>query len=418
LAACGGSIDWSLVVVISRVSFLQFRETVMDVFCIGGGGKICREAILDLVQFSGFQRITVADVNEDAAREVGRWLDDPRVDAVRADVNDLDAAVARMREYDIVMDGTPISLNDRTAECIVAAGVHGINLNGMSREWELDEAFRRIGKTFVPGFGMTPGITNLMAKHVADQLDAVDSVRCSHGSFRPIAFSEAIAETTRIEYDPDLPSRVVFEDGQLRQVPPFARPREIRLPEPYGTCVQYIIPHPEPVTLSRSLADKGVRLVEARGTWPPRTMRLIRALDEWGILRNERVRVGDCEVGVLDAVFAHCLQSPEGQETDLYGYALHVEVRGTKAGRPTQHVLTHTHPPSDGSVPDWSGLRAYTRCVGIPMGIGAGLIAAGKAKTTGAVPPELAFDPTEVFAELEKRQIFIHEEIMSPPPED
>jgi saccharopine dehydrogenase-like NADP-dependent oxidoreductase len=146
-------------------------------------------------------------------------------------------------------------------------------------------------------------------------------------------------------------------------------------------------------------------------------MRLLRALHEWGLLRNDRVHVGNCEVGVLDAIFAHCLQSPEGRETRLYGYALHVEVTGTRDGRTVQHVLTHTHPPSDGSVPEWAGLRAYTRCVGIPLSIGAQLIAAGRGQGTGAVAPEQAFDPRQVFQELEKRHIVIHHQIFSPPHE-
>jgi saccharopine dehydrogenase-like NADP-dependent oxidoreductase len=369
---------------------------------------------LDLVEFSEFQQITVADANPEAAREVAAWLDDSRVEAVTIDAHDEAATVELMRQYDIVMDGTPISLNDQTTGCIAKAGVHGINLNGMSHEWDLDDTFRKAGKTCVPGFGMTPGITNLMAMHAANRLDRVDTVRCSHGAFRPIAFSDAIAETTRIEYDPDLPSRVVFEDGQLKQVPPFARPRNIRLPAPYGTHPQYIIPHPEPVTLSRSLASKGVRLVEARGTWPPKNMQLIHALHQWGMLRNDTVVVNGCEIGVLDAVFAHCRQSREGRETELYGYALHVEVVGEKDGQAVQYVLTHTHPPSDSSVPGWSGLRAYTRCVGIPMSIGAQLIAAGQARAVGAVAPEMAFDPNVVFQELEKRDIHVHEKVNSP----
>lgn len=390
----------------------------MKILCLGGGGRICREAIWDLVQFSDFQQITVADVNSEAVAEVTTWLNDPRVDGVTVDARDESGIVKQMRHYDIVMDGTPISINDTTTAWIAEAGVHGINLNGMSHEWQLDEAFRAVGKTCVPGFGMTPGITNLLAQHAANRLDRVDTVRCSHGAFRPIAFSDAIAETTRIEYDPALPSRVVFEDGQLKQVPPFARPRTIRLPEPYGTHPQYIIPHPEPVTLSQSLASKGVRLVEARGTWPPKNMRLIRALHEWGMLRNDKVVIDGCEVGVLDAVFAHCRQSREGRETQLYGYALHVEVVGEKDGQLVQHVLTHTHPPSDHSVPDWAGLRAYTRCVGIPMSIGAQLIAQGHVPSPGVLAPEIAFDPEVVFHELEKRQIAIHQQINSPPREE
>jgi saccharopine dehydrogenase-like NADP-dependent oxidoreductase len=387
----------------------------VKVLCIGGSGRICREAVLDLVQFSDFVRITVADRDIRAMREVTRWLDDPRVDAATVDVNDRQATVDLMRGYSLVMDGLPISRNDQSARCMLEAGVPGINLNGMSREWDLDEGFREAGKVCVPGFGMTPGVTNLMAMFAADLLDSVDSVRCSHGAFRPIAFSQAIAETTRIEYAPDLPSRVVFEDGQLRRVPPFARPREIALPKPFGTHLQYIIPHPEPLTLSKSLAHKGVRLVEARGTWPPKNMRLLRTLHEWGMLRNDRVRVDGQKVGVLDAVFAHCLQSPEGQETELYGYALHVEVTGKKDGKAVQHILTHTHPSSDGSVEGWAGLRAYTRCVGIPLSIGAQLIAAGKARGSGAVAPELAFDASEVFAQLKRRQILVQHQVLPPP---
>jgi saccharopine dehydrogenase-like NADP-dependent oxidoreductase len=317
-----------------------------------------------------------------------------------------------MQNYDLVMDGMPISMNDAAAACMAKAGAHGINLNGMSSEWDLDEAFKACGKTLVPGMGMTPGITNLMAKHAADQLDQVDSVRCSHGAFRPIAFSEAIAETTRIEYDPNLTSRVVFEDGEFVQVPPFARPRMIELPEPYGTHEQYIIPHPEPLTLSKSLAEKSVRLVEARGTWPPRNMALLKALYAWGIMDNASVSLNGMEVGVLDAIFAHLRQSEIGTTTELNGYALHVEVEGRKDGEPMSLVLTHTHPVSDGSVADWAGLRAYTRCVGIPLGIGAQLIATGKTRQTGVVPPELAFDPTEVFEMLAARQIFVHQKRM------
>jgi hypothetical protein len=42
------------------------------------------------------------------------------------------------------------------------------------------------------------------------------------------------------------------------------------------------------------------------------------------------------------------------------------------------------------------------------MGIATALIAKGKVKRTGVVMPEFAFDPEEIFRELEKRQIFIH----------
>jgi len=383
----------------------------MKILCLGAAGKISRESAYDLVEYSDFEKITIADYNEDEGLEVVKWLDDPRVDFLKIDINDHQPAVASIKDYDLVMDGTTISLNDRSTACIAAAGVHGINLNGCGAEWEFDRQFSDNGKVCIPGMGMTPGITNLMTKHAADQLETVDTIRISHGAFRPVAFSPAIAETTRVEYDPDLPSRVVYENGKFIQVPPFARPREIELPPPFGTHTQYIIPHAETMTLPKSLVDKQIQLIEVRGTWPLKNMVLIRTLYDWGFMRNDKIEVDGTQVRILDAIAGYLLQSKEGQTTDLYGYALHVEVTGSREEKKYRHILTHTHPVSDGSVKGWGKLRAYTRCVGIPMSIGAQMIAHGQVLGSGVIAPELAFEPSAVFTELAERGIIIHKKI-------
>lgn len=382
----------------------------MKVLCLGGAGKICREAALDLVQFSTFDEITIGDHDEKAGREVVAWLNDPRVGFRRVDVRDRTAAVGIMEGYDIVMDGTTITLNGLSTACIAEAGCHGINLNGFGEEYSFDPIFKAKGRTHVPGFGMTPGTTDMMAKYAIDRLDAVDTVRISHGAFRPIAFSASITETTTYEYDPGLPGRVVYEDGEFIQVPPFARPLDVELPAPYGTHPQYIIPHAETKTVAAYLEEQGkrARLIEVRGTWPPKNMGLIRALYDWGILKNEKIRIAGAEIGIMDALSAYLMQYPVGQETELYGYALHIDVMGTKGGKKLRYLLAHTHPASDGSVAGWEKLRAYTRCVGIPMAIAAEIIARGGVKRAGVVMPEFAFDPEEIFQELEKRRILIH----------
>ncbi len=72
----------------------------MKVFCLGGAGRICREAILDLIQFSDFDQITVGDYDENAGREVCDWLNDPRVTFVPTNVLDENDTVAKMRGYE------------------------------------------------------------------------------------------------------------------------------------------------------------------------------------------------------------------------------------------------------------------------------------------------------------------------------
>ncbi|MBM7569138.1 saccharopine dehydrogenase-like NADP-dependent oxidoreductase [Paenibacillus sacheonensis] len=118
------------------------------------------------------------------------------------------------------------------------------------------------------------------------------------------------------------------------------------MPEPYGTATQYIIPHAETKTLAKALA------------------------------------------GIMDCISAYLYQSKEGKETEMYGYALHSEVTGTKDGKRMKHTLTH--PASDGTVEGWEELRAYTRNVGIPLAVATELIAKGHVGQTGIVTLEAA----------------------------
>ncbi|HIR13492.1 MAG TPA: saccharopine dehydrogenase NADP-binding domain-containing protein [Candidatus Choladousia intestinavium] len=382
----------------------------MKVFCLGAAGRISRESALDLVQHSSFEEITIGDYNYEEACKVAEWLNDSRVNVVKIDVNQTEEAAALMSGYDVVMDGTQITLNGKSTECIAKAGCHGVNLNGFGEENQWAPLFEKAGKTCVPGFGMTPGTTQMMAMHLANQLDTVEEVYVSHGAFRPFAFSKSITETTTYEYDPNLKSRVVYEDGKFIQVPPFARPRKVKLPMPYGDTVQYIIPHSETITLSKALKEKGVRLIEVRGTWPMQNMNLVRGLYDYGILRNPEIEVNGTKAGLMTLIGDYLVNSEEGKTTKLYGYALHVEVVGTKDGEKKRGILYHTHPASDGSVEGWEGLRAYTRNVGIPLAIAAEQLAKGCAPRAGILIPEEAFKPEEIFRELEKRQIYMHEE--------
>lgn len=384
----------------------------MKILCLGGAGRIGREAVSDLVQFSSFRKITVADIRPEEAETVAASFRDPRVDSCFTDIFQERETIRKMKEYDIVLDGLTISHNKQSASCIAEAGCHGLNLNGFGEEYAFHESFLKKGKIFVPGFGMTPGVTNMMVVSAAERLEQVETVRVSHGSFRPLAFSPSITETTVYEYDPLLPGRLVYENGEFIQVPPFARPREIELPSPYGTHTQYIIPHSETKTLAEFLKDKGIRLIEVRGTWPSANMQLLKTLYDWEFLHNETIRLpGKKEsFGIMEAVSHHLLRSQKGKKTELYGYALHAEIEGIDGnGQAVRYTLVSTHPSSDGSVPGWEALRAYTRSVGIPAAVGVQLISEGRYQGSGVLIPEKVFRPADIFNELKKRHILIRE---------
>jgi saccharopine dehydrogenase-like NADP-dependent oxidoreductase len=379
----------------------------MRILCVGAGGRISRESVKDLVGTSDFTQITIGDINEAVAQEVMEEIGDDRVDVVRFDITDSARAVEVMRQYDLVMSGMPIKFDELLVKMVVEARVNGLDINGMGNTFGFDAPARQAGIVYVPGVGMTPGTTNILARYAADQMERVDEIYISHGAFRAISLSPGLASTTFIEYDPNLESRVIYDNKKYVRVPPFSLKKMIELPQPFGTLPQYVIPHPEAFTIPKYI--KGVKRIEVRGTWPEKNMRLVRALYDYGFLRNDKVKVNGVEISALDFIVAYLDQAPEGKEQDLWGYALHVEVTGMRDGKSVRHVLTTTHPLAD--VKGWEGPRAYTRSVGIPLSIGAQMIASGKVKGKGVVAREGAFDPLEFIQELAKRGIKVHERI-------
>ncbi|MFW6139276.1 MAG: saccharopine dehydrogenase family protein [Spirochaetota bacterium] len=380
----------------------------MNILCVGGAGKICRESVKDLVKYSNFDKITIADINPEEAEKLVGEIGDTRVGFTKFDLTDTHKAIDTMKEYSLVMASLPIKYDDLLVDCVVNAGVSGLDITGMGKAYfDYHSRAHKSGIVFVPGVGMTPGTTNILAMYAAAQMDRVDEIFISHGAFRALAHSPGLASTTFLEYDPDLPDRVIYENGRYIQVPPFSGEKIIKLPDPFGEHPQYIIPHPEAFTLPNYI--KGVKRIEVRGTWPPKNMALVKSLYQYGFLRNDEVDINGTKVGIRDAVAAYLEQSPEGKQQDVWGYALHVELTGIRNGKAVRHVLTTSHPTSESH--GWQGSRAYTRSVGIPLSIGAQMIAENRVKSTGVLAPEGAFYPLEYIKELAKRNIIVNEEI-------
>jgi len=165
-----------------------------------------------------------------------------------------------MKGCDVVMASLPITYDEMVVDCVAKAGVNGLDITGMGKTYfDYNSRAQKCGIVFVSGVGMTPGVTNILVRYAADQMDRVDEIYISHSAFRALAYSPGLASTTFIEYDPGLPGRVIYENGKYIQVPPFSGGKMIKLPEPFGELPQYIIPHPETYTLPRYI--KGIKRI-------------------------------------------------------------------------------------------------------------------------------------------------------------
>ena len=144
-----------------------------------------------------------------------------------------------------------------------------------------------------------------------------------------------------------------------------------------------------------------------RGCFPPHVMSLMGSLMRGGLLSNRKVNIGEVEMSAIEAVRILLADSPLSKENPVWGYGLVVQVSGERQGRQVVCTYRSHHPPQE----VWGGESAYFKNVGIPLSIGAQLIASGQATARGVQPPELALPSMPFFEALAKRGIVIEEQI-------
>ncbi|RLE03202.1 MAG: hypothetical protein DRJ13_04750 [Bacteroidetes bacterium] len=376
----------------------------MKVLVLGGAGAVCNETTRDLVKFSDFQEIVVAEYNLVAAEKLVKELSDPRLSSVFFDANDYDSMLKLFPGFDVVINGLPWKYDLIVTKACVEAGVSGLDVSDHEDQWSFDAAAKEKGMIFIPGVGATPGTTNVMARNAADQMDEIDDIQISFAAFRCPAPAPGLLITFLYEFHPENDDRVYFKDGKYVHAGPFEGIKKAKFFGPIGEQEVCYIPHEEAWTMPDSLNAKNVSV---RGCFPSHAMKLAKAMLEAGLYSEDPITIKGVETTALDIMHDLLLELPETKETPLWAYGLIVEMYGKKDGKNLKISHWNEHPPMD----EWGGKAAYYKNIGIPLSIGAQMIARGDIKDRGVFPPESVIDPAIFFAELKKRGIKIHMEI-------
>ena len=378
----------------------------MRALILGGAGAVCKETTRDLARYSDLHKIVVADYNVEAAQTLVDGIRDPRLQVLAFDADDYDGMLALFPGYDVVVNGLPFKYDYPVNKACVEVGVNGLDLSSDDPQFALhDEAVGK-GMIFVPGVGATPGITNMMVRRASEVLDRMEAVEVFFAAFRCLSPAPGLLQTTLWEFNPEEEDRVIFEDGEWHPTPPLSGERVVRFHEHIGEQKVYYVPHDESNTLPHSYPE--LRRAAVRGCFTPHVMALMGALMQGGLLSSRPVRVGHAEIPAIELMRAALAQSPFSKENPVWAYGLVVEVTGERAGRRVTCIYRSKHPPQE----EWGGESAYFKNVGIPLSIGAQMIARGQTTGQGVLPPERAFPTEPFFKELVKRGISVDEEIV------
>jgi lysine 6-dehydrogenase len=361
---------------------------------LGGSGEMGSAAVADLVARTDHE-VTIGDIRPDAAAAVLDRLGAPgRV--VRVDVDDPRSLAAALADTEVVLNATYMRQVVAVTDAAIAAGVHLVDLGAYYPETlqqlERNDAAERAGCRIVPGCGVAPGLTNILARLGADSLDRVDAIRMYSYITHPMWTSPGIVVT---RFDASTGTAVTWQDRELVEEPAFGGRELFAFPEPYGEQEVHVVPHPEPVTIPRTIHAPTVSF---KVGYPPDETRRIETLLELGFDRDAPFELDGRSVSPRRFAAAYIGSRGIGP-TDRSANVKHVRIEGDRAGRPVTVVY-------DFAVEE-EGRSASSTITGTVAAIAADLVARGG--PTGVHAPEAAFDPRAFVDALAERGLTVTE---------
>ena len=368
---------------------------------LGGCGAVGSVAVKTLAAQEMFSRIRIGDVNMARAGSIIDEIGSRKVSAVRVNAEDPKSVRKAIEGSDIVLNCVgPFYKSVKTILGVVIK--EGVNYVDICDDVDvtldilkMDKAAKKAGITALIGMGASPGVTNLLAKLVADTLlDETESVDIfhTHGG-EPIEGEGVIGHRFHC-MTIDIP---MFLDGRLKYVKYF-REDGIALRQTFDFPIVgkniplYPYPHPEQVTLPRYIK---VRQVTNKGSvLPIEYYELTGNMCKLGLAGKEPLDVKGKSVVPYDFAIAYIIRERDRiLKRTKFGTqrgAMAVVVKGRKNGKPEEYRV---HMASEGA--------ALGEGTGVPAAMGVILMDQGKITAKGVLPPEGCVDPND-FVSLRK----------------
>lgn len=351
----------------------------MRIVVLGGAGAMGSALSEDLAGCPEIDELVVADV--DAAR-VGALVESfegTRARAVGIDLNDRTATLSLLDGADLLVNCTSFTLFDRVIGLAVDARVPYADLISEPTA-EQRRAVEAAGITAVSGLGASPGLTNVLVRHAADELGPPEEAHLAWASFRTIAPSPGLLDTILWELSDGCETRQVYVNGRFERAGFMEGSRVVEFAAPLGRQRVYYVPHTEVTTLPAHFPS--LRFCAVRGTWRPELMEDVRVLNRYGLLDPESIESTKARIW---ARF--------GGLRDDSPWRLFVNVEVIAGDTRRTYRASH---------PDW-GQEGTGRMTGVCAAVGAQLLARHGSRGGGFVDPEAYFDPREFLDELAGR---------------
>lgn len=377
-------------------------------FTVLGAGMMGCATVYDLAQSKDVREIVVGDFDLTRAKEVARKFGGGKAKAVCVDVRKTGALARYLRGTETVLNCTQYYWNPAVMKAALQAQVHYLDLGGLfyttRKQLKLNKKFKKIGKLAILGIGSAPGIANVMARYLADQLDRVDFAGVYNGSrdFQTYADALSFGFSIATILDELTIAPMAFNKGRFAQQEHFSGAEEMTFPQPIGKLVMRHSIHSEVATLPLSFKAKGIREASFKINYDPQLIEAVRLLSGIGLLERKPVRIQGKEIAPR-AFLEQILKSrPPSGKFPKDVETIRVVLRGKKGQRAQTLSLDATTRYT--TKPSFS---AVARDTGFPISVAAQMIARGSIRATGVHAPETTIPPREFLSEMNRRGIHI-----------
>ncbi|MDA4130688.1 MAG: saccharopine dehydrogenase NADP-binding domain-containing protein, partial [Thaumarchaeota archaeon] len=218
-----------------------------------GSGLMGSSIAIDLLESSAVSKVTVIDSSSDRLRalemrasklsgmdptlgsnvKLGEKLSTLEMDVVRKK----DDLLKILPKFDLGVGALPPAIAEEIVPRAVEAGISFVDLIFSwrhDRSSSIDSKAKQKAVTIVPACGLAPGLTNILAKYAADQMEDVDSVRIKVGGIpevpkQPLNYKVVFSiESVIEEYVRDA---LVIREGKKITIPALSDVEEVSFSE-------------------------------------------------------------------------------------------------------------------------------------------------------------------------------------------
>jgi saccharopine dehydrogenase (NAD+, L-lysine-forming) len=390
---------------------------------VGAVGSVAAEA---LARSEEFDRVVLADMNLDRARNVEKRISSDRVSVKKVDASNVDEMAKAFKGIDLVLNGVIPRFNLGIMDACLQAGSSyadmawdvaldktkagdAIKETPAWNQLRMDARFKKAGLVGMMGLGCDPGLTNIFARMGADKLDRVKEILVRDGDngqveghrFAPLWSPETLIEEV-------LMPATYYKNGKYRKLPPFSGKELFEFPSPVGRLPIYNVDHEESETLPTFIGEvlgKGCDYCDFKIALDDSYVEAIQMIGMLGLSNPDKIEVKGSKVAPRDVVAA-CLPDPSTLGERAKGdCAVGTVTKGLKDGVEAMYFswvqLNHQQTFRK------YGHSATAYSVGIPLAIAAILFAQGKITQRGVFPPEM-LDPEPWPAMLKKFGMPVH----------